>query len=267
MGESMKATKNTSLISVITPTFDRAHCHADLYHCFLSQTWENKELVILDDSPEPSPFFLQLKDDRVHYTHIQNRLSIGEKRNRLIHEARGDVIAHFDDDDLYTPRYLHEMAGHLKKGMKEGIQFIKLSSWFSYHAATEQFFYWDTSKRSPSHFVVAPNNPLRTVNGEAIFDERFIPENVWGFGFSYIYHRSLFPLVSFHPEDNFGEDLQFVERLQQAGCKCNAIPDEKGIALHVIHPYNISRIFPQYLIPRFIIEQCFPDLLHIEMEL
>ena len=36
--------------------------------------------------------------------------TIGEKRNLAIQNASGDVICHFDDDDLYAPTYVETMV-------------------------------------------------------------------------------------------------------------------------------------------------------------
>lgn len=107
------------LVSVISPTTsDRHWAHEQLYRCFSWQTWPNKELLVIDDGPIPSPFFQQLVGDaRVTYTHrpanrppvaaapseTSGRERLGEKRNRLCAAARGALIAHFDDDDLYLP--------------------------------------------------------------------------------------------------------------------------------------------------------------------
>ena len=52
--------------------------------------------------------------------------TLGAKRNRLAAEATGDVLAHFDDDDLYAPEYIATMVGAMER---EGADFVKLSAW------------------------------------------------------------------------------------------------------------------------------------------
>lgn len=66
-----------SLVSVITPTYNRPQYHQKLYECFSHQTYPHKKLLILDDTPEPSVFFKNLKDDRVRYIHVWQKLTIG----------------------------------------------------------------------------------------------------------------------------------------------------------------------------------------------
>jgi hypothetical protein len=69
-------------------------------HCkFLS----GRELIVIDDAPEPSAFFADLADPSVRYIRVEKPVQLGEKRNLLSREARGTVIAHFDDDDWCVP--------------------------------------------------------------------------------------------------------------------------------------------------------------------
>ncbi len=249
--------KKEPLISVITPTFSRAKYHKRLYECFTSQTYPKKELLILDDSPEPSFFFTHLKDDRVHYTHILKRLTIGEKRNQLLKEAKGEIIAHFDDDDFYSPDYLRFMTNNLK----EDYSLVKLASWFIYAEQHQTFLYWDTTTLSNLHFIVQADRPLSTIKGQEEFDHTFVSKSLWGYGFSYVYHRSIYPTIAFDPQDNFEEDLHFVQKIKEAGLPCRAILDTQGVAVHVIHRSHASRVFPQFILPSFIMEKSFSNLL------
>lgn len=57
-------------VSVITPTFDvRASMHPALYRAFAGQTHQRRELIVVDDAPSPSTFFMQLEDRRVTYVY------------------------------------------------------------------------------------------------------------------------------------------------------------------------------------------------------
>ena len=55
--------------------------------CFKSQTWQNKELIIISDT---------------------TATSLSAKRNAGIREARGEYIIHFDDDDWSGPRRIED---------------------------------------------------------------------------------------------------------------------------------------------------------------
>jgi hypothetical protein len=65
---------------------------------------------VIDDAPEPSAFFADLADPSVRYIRLEKPVQLGEKRNLLSREARGTVIAHFDDDDWCEPFHFRPAA-------------------------------------------------------------------------------------------------------------------------------------------------------------
>lgn len=76
--------------------------------CFLSQTYMDSELVILDESPAPDP---RTWPTRVRYKWIHEaRLTTGRKRNLVNDLATTELIAHFDDDDWSHPERLERQV-------------------------------------------------------------------------------------------------------------------------------------------------------------
>jgi hypothetical protein len=49
-----------------------------------------------------SRVFSYSNDGRIQYIQAQQGLTVGEKRNLALTMAKGELIAHFDDDDLYA---------------------------------------------------------------------------------------------------------------------------------------------------------------------
>ena len=126
-------------------TFDRGKTqkwHPLLYQVFASQTYDPKELIVLDSSKRPSKFFLALQDKRVYYLHVANT-TLGVKRNRLASMANGTIIAQFDDDDWYAPTYLDVMVSRLHTSKAD---FVKLSGWFVYSCTLKFFGYFDPAE-------------------------------------------------------------------------------------------------------------------------
>jgi glycosyltransferase involved in cell wall biosynthesis len=244
-------------VSIITPTYLRPEaCHRNLYECFKSQTYPEKELLIFDDSPSSSPFFEGLPDRTVIYLYSSQKLTIGEKRNQLIQLAKGDVIVHFDDDDYYAPNYVEKALEAL--GDRD---FVTLDGWFAYAQKQRGFFYWDTREVGNCHYKVSPGDDLEVIYTELIPDEEkqiWAEATQWGFGFSYLYRKSIFETFSFE-ETDFGEDYKLVQQIRQAGCQLATWRDEQGLVLHVIHELNISLIFPQFILPNFLIQTLFGD--------
>lgn len=121
-------------ISVVCPTSPaRHHLHESLYRCFCTQEWEDRELVVLDTGGAPSPVFTSgsaSSDPRVRYVHCREYpLTVGHKRNQLIQLASGELVAHFDDDNLYSPEYLLTMVDRLEAS---GAQLARVSAAFSW---------------------------------------------------------------------------------------------------------------------------------------
>ncbi len=110
-------------VSIITPTCDRVAFLQGLYSLLKKQTHTNWEWLIYDTSTRAQNF----SDSRINYHHEHEILSIGEKRNRLIQRATGEVIVQCDDDDYYAPNYLEFVIEKLQNSA-----FFNLHSWFSY---------------------------------------------------------------------------------------------------------------------------------------
>lgn len=116
----VKASVSRSLVSVICPTLTSRRCfHPFLWRNFCEQDYDSKELIVIETGEDgPSPFFheKQKTDNRLFYRYFrvpENQWSIGLKRNLACYFAAGEVISHFDDDDLYAPCYLSVMVGCL----------------------------------------------------------------------------------------------------------------------------------------------------------
>lgn len=238
-------------VSIITPTYNRAQHLRYLYGFYRSQTYQERELLIADDSPEPDAFFAGLADPTVKYQHLDTRKTIGWKRDLLIREASGDLIVHFDDDDFYSPTYLACAVREL-----ENADLVKLTSWYGYDVASGMLFYCDMEKLLPHHYRIHSKEGV-SISAMGGMSEEWVKENLWGYGFSYAFRRSLYAKVKFDVEKNWGEDKDFIARVLAAGFRLKGRPDQGGLSLHVIHSSNTSCVFPNYILPQFMAERIF----------
>jgi glycosyltransferase involved in cell wall biosynthesis len=103
------------LISCIMPTYNRRSFVALALRAFESQDYPSKELIVVDDGTDPVGD-LVAEVPAVRYVQLPARASIGEKRNHACAEARGDIIAHWDDDDWYGPDRLSRQIAPLLAG-------------------------------------------------------------------------------------------------------------------------------------------------------
>lgn len=98
------------MVSAIMPTRARPQFAAQAVEMFLAQTWPNKELVIVDDLDGTSFPVSPYNVPHVRYRCNVGRATIGEKRNIACGIARGTIIVHWDDDDIYSPDRIEHQA-------------------------------------------------------------------------------------------------------------------------------------------------------------
>jgi len=106
------------LISCIMPTYNRRALLPLALRCFHDQDYPNKELIIVDDGEDRVGDLTESLPD-VRYSAFPSRLSIGAKRNLACAQARGEIIAHWDDDDWYAPDRLRYQATPILAGEAE----------------------------------------------------------------------------------------------------------------------------------------------------
>lgn len=102
------------LISCIMPTANRRAFVPNAIRYFLRQDYANRELLILDDGSD-SVSDLIPDDPRIRYVYLQDRRTLGAKHNLACQHARGDLIAHWDDDDWYARWRLSYQVAELLK--------------------------------------------------------------------------------------------------------------------------------------------------------
>src|SRR5678815_5053812 len=97
------------LVTAIMPTRGRRGWAADAVRMFKEQTYAHKELVIVDDQMEPS-FASGVPDPGIIYVKAP-RIPVGGKRNLACSRARGQIIVHWDSDDVYRmDRIAHQVT-------------------------------------------------------------------------------------------------------------------------------------------------------------
>jgi glycosyltransferase involved in cell wall biosynthesis len=240
-------------VSIITPSFQRHSLLAAQHAIVTAQTVTDFEWLILDDGPEPSPYFARLSDPRIRYTHLAGApLLVSAKRNWLCERATAPVIAQFDDDDYYAPHYLATMLARLSQ---TGADITKLSAWFVYSAQLKQLGYWDTAQTLGLHFTFGPEPVLNAFFNKEAPDT--MKNNYAGYGFSYVFKKSMWQAAPF-PHVKYASDFGFVSAARPAGIRLDHFADTEGLCLHVLRRDNMSKSFPQYLLPDFMLAKLFP---------
>lgn len=95
----------TPLVSVIIPTYNRAHLIAQCLKSVLAQTLNDYEVIVVDDGSTDTTrdFLLKAYGNNIRYiSHPTNR-GLSAARNTGIEHAQGTYIAVLDDDDVWLP--------------------------------------------------------------------------------------------------------------------------------------------------------------------
>jgi O-antigen biosynthesis protein len=97
------------LVSCIMPTADRRQFIPGAIRNYLEQDYSHRELIVLDDGRDSVADLMPQRDD-IRYVRLDRKASIGAKRNIACELARGDLIAHWDDDDWMAPGWLRSQV-------------------------------------------------------------------------------------------------------------------------------------------------------------
>jgi glycosyltransferase involved in cell wall biosynthesis len=93
------------LVSIIIPTYNRAHLIGETIQSVISQTYTNWELLVIDDGSEDETEAVVsgFKDHRISYFRLNHTGYLGRVKNYGIRKSSGEYIAFLDSDDLWRP--------------------------------------------------------------------------------------------------------------------------------------------------------------------
>ena len=98
------------LVSVVIPTYKRPELVKRAVKSVLNQTYENTEIIVVNDSPETDISEIEQIDERVQLINHQENKGACEARNTGIENAKGKYIGLLDDDDEYLPDKLEKQV-------------------------------------------------------------------------------------------------------------------------------------------------------------
>lgn len=111
----------TPQVSVVMPTFNRAHTLKHAIDSVLDQSTPTFELIIVDDgsTDETKAIVLSYADDRIRYIALPRNMGANVARNTGIKEAKASMIAFQDSDDTWHSRKLQLQLDLLDRHGKE----------------------------------------------------------------------------------------------------------------------------------------------------
>lgn len=141
-----------SLISVLIPSYNHENYIQDVIKSVISQTYENIELILLDDGSKDATFSkaLELKDEcekrfkRVHFEAKKNEGTV-ETFNKLASLAQGEYIYFLASDDMIAD----------VNALKMQVEFLDKNKQYCLVVGDNQFIdthgkkcYWDENQNS-----------------------------------------------------------------------------------------------------------------------
>lgn len=81
--------------------------------CFEAQTWEDKELIIINHGS--TPISNGQKGVREFFVSKESGTTLGDLRNISLEKASGEYVIQWDDDDYHHPAQITEMMRHRSK--------------------------------------------------------------------------------------------------------------------------------------------------------
>lgn len=105
------------LVSIIMPSYNTANFIGDAIMSVLAQSYDNWELLIVDDcSTDGTDAIVEsfLSDQRIHYLKNEKNSGAAVSRNRALEIASGKWIAFLDSDDLWAKDKLRKQISFMK---------------------------------------------------------------------------------------------------------------------------------------------------------
>ncbi len=105
------------LVSIIMPSYNTGVYIAETIESVLSQTYQNWELLIVDDcSTDETDEIVKgfLSDERIQYLKNEENSGAAFSRNIALRAAKGKWIAFLDSDDLWMPEKLEKQIKFMK---------------------------------------------------------------------------------------------------------------------------------------------------------
>lgn len=192
------------LVSCIMPTADRRRFVPHAIHYFQAQDYRNRELIVLDDGQD-AVADLMPDDPRVRYVRLDRRHALGAKRNLACEAARGELIAHWDDDDWHAPHRLSYQVGALLRADAQV-------------CGTQALLFYDAANAKAWEYRYPPGHRFWLAGGTLCYRRAF-------------WRNHPFPAV------DVGEDARFV--WSGPAAQMIALPDH-CFYVAMIHPHNVS---------------------------
>lgn len=113
-----KSIDNLPFVSVCTPTFNRRPFIETMFQCFRNQDYPKSKIewIIVDDGTDKIKDLVDKSNiPQIKYVEVNEKMSLGKKRNYMHTLTTGSIIIYMDDDDYYPPERISHAVETLEK--------------------------------------------------------------------------------------------------------------------------------------------------------
>jgi len=145
-----KNKKHRPFVSVCTPTFNRRPFIENMFQCFRNQDYpkDRIEWIIVDDGTDKiNDLIAKANIPQIKYFSIDNKMTLGAKRNLMHKHTKGSIIVYMDDDDYYPP----DRVSHAVEKLESNKQALCAGS-------SEIYIYFKTLNRMVQCGPYGPNH-------------------------------------------------------------------------------------------------------------
>ena len=110
--------------SVIIPLYNKAPYVTNAIKSVLSQTYDDYELIVMDDGSKDSSYDVASQAIGGHcncHIYRQQNAGVSMARNNAVAQSNGDYLCFLDADDWWEPAFLEEMARFVDEFPEAGI--------------------------------------------------------------------------------------------------------------------------------------------------
>lgn len=188
------------MVSIIIPTYNRAHLIGRAIQSVLDQTYQDYEIIIIDDGSQDNTkeIIAGIVDNRMRYIALETNQGVAHARNVGIQEARYDYIAFLDSDDEWLPNKLElQMQKMMESTPNVGVVFCRMSG---------------KKRNSEERYVCPPENYSKEIVEGDIFYPLLL-QNVIGVPTMLVRKKSLELIGGFKESLQCLEDWELVLRI------------------------------------------------------
>lgn len=206
-------------VSVIIPTYNRAHTLPRALASVLSQDFNDLELLVVDDGSddETAQLLAGIADPRLRRLRWERNRGIGAARHEGVTQSQGELIAFLDSDDVWKPGKLAKVVAALDRHPHldlvfsdyEDINYMRATMERGFHLVSAGLRLLEVSPLGPDWWTV-----------EAGMPEALIRRNVLGTCSVVVVRRTVFARVGgFRTSLSGAEDLEMWWRAAILGAR------------------------------------------------